>query len=88
VRVDMDLGTSGNYSYILDAAQEKSWASVNGAAFAASTFTSDWTTYGELYNGYVDKIVATGSTSDFTSGTASIYCIAANPTLADSLFTP
>jgi len=88
LRVDMDLGASGNYSYILDAGQEKSWVSTNGGSFAASTFSSDWTTYGTLFNGYADKIVAHGSTSDFTEGTATIYCIAANPTLADSLFTP
>ena len=86
VRVDMDLGTAGNYSYILDANQAKSWISTNGGAFTASDFTADWTTYGTMYNGFVDKIVAKGSTADFTDGTATFYCIAANPTLADSLF--
>ncbi len=86
VRVDMVLSADSKYSYILDASQEKSWTSTNGGAWSVSDFATDWTTYGTLFNGYVDKITAQTSLADFTDGTNSFYCIAANPTLADSLF--
>ncbi len=86
LRVDMKLSADSTYSYILDTAQQKSWSSTNGGAWAAGTFNTDWTTYGTLFNGYVDKIAAQSSLADFSYGTTTINCIAANPTLADSLF--
>jgi len=90
VRVDMCI-SGANYSYILDAGQEKSWASTDGGAtWTASSFTTDWPNYGSLFNDFVDRLAAQGNTNDlsYTTDTASItiYCVAVNQTIPDSTF--
>jgi hypothetical protein len=87
-----DLCISGaNYSYILDAGQEKSWASTDGGAtWTASTFASDWTSYGTLFNTFVNKLADAGNTNDLTYTTdttsVSIYCVVVNSTIDSSVF--
>jgi hypothetical protein len=91
-RVDMDLGASGKFNYIVDKSAEKSWMSMDsGATWTASTYATDLASYDTLLHSYVDKLIAEGdNTQDvtYTTSTTSIaiYCIATNPTLADSLF--
>ncbi len=46
VRVDMNLGAAGNFSYIVDSSAQKSWVSMdNGATWTASVFADDNTNY-------------------------------------------
>jgi hypothetical protein len=90
LRVDMNLGAAGNYSYIIDLGQGKSWASTNaGVTWTASTdFAGDCTNYATPYYSYVAKIAEQGNTADFAySSTIAISGIVVNPTLADSVFT-
>jgi hypothetical protein len=93
IRVDMDLGAAGAFSYIVDAGVQKSWVTMdNGATWTESDFAADWTAYGTLFHDFVDKLVADGDDAQdlsYTTDTTSIviYCIAVDPTLEDSLFT-
>ena len=93
VRVDVCIGAD-TYSYILDAGQEKSWMSMDGGTtWTESTFgttTGDWATYGSLFNDFAGKLIEQGNTNDlsYTTHTASItiYCVAVNQTIDDSVF--
>jgi hypothetical protein len=90
VRVDLCI-SGANYSYILDAGQQKSYASLyGGATWTASTFASDWTSYGTVFNAFVDKLAATGNINDLTYSTdttsISIYCAVVNGTIDSSVF--
>jgi hypothetical protein len=90
VRVDMCIGDD-TYSYILDAGQQTSWMSLDGGAtWMESVFADDWVAYGSLFNDFAQKIIDNGSLADLTysTDTASytIYCIAANATIDDSMF--
>jgi hypothetical protein len=93
MRIDMDLGSSGAFIYIVDTGAQKSWLSMDdGATWTESVFADDCTAYGTLLHNFVDKLVAesnTGADLSYTTDTASIAisCIAVNPTLEDSLFT-
>lgn len=89
LRVDMNLGASGNYSYIIDLGQGKSWSSTNaGTTWTASTdFAGDCTNYATPYYSYVAKIAEQTSTADFAySSTVAISCIAVNPSFDASVF--
>ena len=92
LRVDMCL-TEGNYSYIIDLGTQKSYASMDGGAtWSETNFADDCTNYVTPFHNIVDKLIANGDTADDYSYTESgstydVYCIAVNPTLADSLFT-
>jgi hypothetical protein len=89
IRVDMNLGAAGNYSYIIDTGAQNSFVSMdNGATWTASTdFAGDCENYAAPLHTYVDAIAASGNTADLAySSTISIYCIAVNPTIADSFF--
>ncbi len=92
LRVDMDLGDAGAFSYIVDTDAQKSWVTMdNGATWSESAFADDCTTYGTLLHDFVDKLVADGDDANdltYTTDTTSItiYCVAVDPTLADSLF--
>ena len=92
VRVDMNLGAAGNFSYIVDSSAQKSWVSMdNGATWTASVFADDNTNYDAPFHAFVNKIVANGDSAvdyTYTTGTTSvsIFCIAVNPTIADSVF--
>lgn len=92
IRVDMDLGDAGAFTYIVDTGAQKSWVTMDaGANWAESDFAADCTAYGTLFHGFVDKLVANGDgTADcsYTTDTTSItiFSIATNPTLEDSLF--
>lgn len=90
IRVDLCIADQ-TYSYILDAGQEKSWASMDGGAtWTASTFADDWIAYGSLFNDFANKLVDQGNTNDlsYTTDTTSItiYGVAVNETIADSMF--
>jgi hypothetical protein len=90
VRVDLCI-SGANYSYILDAGQQKSYASLDGGAtWTASTFSSDWTSYGTVFNTFVDKLAAAGNINDQTYTTSttsvSIYCTVVNGTIDNSVF--
>jgi len=92
IRVDMDLGADGKFSYIVDTGAQKSWITMDeGATWTESDFAADCTAYGVLFHDFVDKLVANGDgTADYsyTTDTSSvtIFCIAVNPTIADSVF--
>lgn len=93
MRVEMDLGASGAFIYIVDTEAQKSWMSMdNGTTWTESTFADDCTTYGTLLHNFVDKLVAesnTGADLSYTTDTTSIAIssVVINPTLEDSLFT-
>jgi hypothetical protein len=90
IRIDMNLGAAGNYSYIIDLGQGKSWSSTDaGTTWAASTdFSGDCTNYATPYYAYVNKIAEQSSTADFAySSTIAISGIIVNPTFIDSVFT-
>lgn len=93
MRVDMDLGADGKFSYIIDTGAQKSWVTMDeGATWTESAFADDCTAYGTLLHNFIDKLVAennAGADLSYTTDAASIAidCIAVNPTLEDSLFT-
>jgi hypothetical protein len=90
--IRVDLSASGtNVSYVLNAGQQKSYLSTdNGAKWAASTFNSDWTSYGTLFNSFINKLAAAGNTADMTyttdTGSITISCVTVNSAIADSVF--
>jgi hypothetical protein len=89
LRVDMNIGAAGNYSYIIDLGTQKSYASTDaGATWTASTdFAGDCTNYATPYYAYVNKIAEQGNTADFAyTSLIQISCISVNPTIADSFF--
>jgi hypothetical protein len=89
LRVDMNIGAAGNYSYIVDTGAQKSWASTdNGATWTASTdFAGDTTNYASPFHAYVNKIAEQSNTTDFAyTSLISIYGIEVNPTIPDSVF--
>ncbi|HSV50216.1 MAG TPA: hypothetical protein VLH35_07855 [Candidatus Acidoferrales bacterium] len=89
IRVDMNLGAAGNYSYIIDMGASKSWTSTNaGTTWTASTdFAADVTNYATPFYAYVNKIAEQSNTADFAyTSTISIYGITVNPTFAASVF--
>lgn len=93
LRVDMDLGQAGKFSYIVDKGQEKSWVTMDeGVTWSESTYADDLANYAALMHSYIDKIIAEGDNTEdvcYTTDTASILitCIVTNPTLSDDLFT-
>jgi hypothetical protein len=89
LRVDMNIGAAGNYSYIVDTGAQKSWASMdNGATWTASTdFSGDNTNYVLPFQAYVNKIAEQGNTADFAyTSIIAINGIEVNPTILDSVF--
>jgi hypothetical protein len=88
IRVDMNIVGAGNYSYIIDMAQSKSWTSTDGGShWTASAFAGDVTNYATPYYAYVTKIAEQANLSDFAYTSAiQISCITVNPTIADSFF--
>jgi hypothetical protein len=89
LRVDMNIGAAGNYSYMIDMGTQKSWSSTDGGAtWTASTdFAGDTTNYAAPFTAYVNAIVANGNTANFAyTSVISIVGIEVNPTLANSVF--
>jgi hypothetical protein len=95
VRLDLPGGSAGNYSYILNAAEEKSWLSLdNGATWTVDDFQTDWTTWSPFFSDYISQLATNWNGSDLTytytassGATNLIYDICPGPTLPDSLFT-
>jgi hypothetical protein len=87
IRIDIPSG-SGNYSYIIKAGEQKSYTNQTGTWTQDSTF--DPSSFATAFTNHVDKLAAQGNTNDLTytsgSSTFKIYCVAVNPTLADSFF--
>jgi hypothetical protein len=94
IRLDIPGGAVGNYSYILNASEQKSWSSTdNGATWTEGSFATDWPMWGAAFNSYVTNLVNWSGTGDYTYTDANgnsntIYNITVNPTLPDSLFQP
>jgi hypothetical protein len=94
IRVDLLGGASGNYSYILYAGQDKSWSSVNNGTWKASSdFKGDWNSWGTQWTDYVNKLGSWSGTGNYKytasdGSSITIFNIAVNPTIADSLFAP
>jgi hypothetical protein len=91
IRVDLAMGALGNYTYIMEAATQTSKMSLDcGATWTTSSFATDWQTYGTIFTNNVNKLAEAGNTNDltYTSGstTVNIFCVAVNPTIADSVF--
>jgi hypothetical protein len=92
VRFDILGGEAGNWSYILDTGQEKSWNSTNYGAWASSNYTADWAFWGTRWTNFVTNLQNWSGTGDYsyTSSTTgnyiTIYSITVNPKLSDSLF--
>ena len=89
LRIDMNLGAAGNYSYLIDMGAQKSWASTDGGAtWTASTdFAGDCTNYAAPYYAYVNKIAEQSNTADFAyTSLIAISGIQVNPTFAASVF--
>ena len=95
IRVDLLGGEAGNYSYILDAGDEKAWAAVEDEWTDISIdFTAQWTAWGAVWTANLDGLKADWSgTGDFTytaenGDSVTIKNVSLNPELADSLFQP
>ncbi|MGE5556487.1 MAG: hypothetical protein ACM3UY_09585 [Methanocella sp.] len=92
LRVDMDMGELGKFSYIVDKGAEKSWTTMDeGATWSESNYADDLANYDALMHSYIDKMVEEGDNTEdvsYTTDTASILitCIVTNPTLSDDLF--
>jgi hypothetical protein len=91
LKVDIPGGSAGNYSYVLNVSQQKSWDSINGGTWTEGNFTTDWSTWGAAWYNYVNNLVNWSGTGDYsytsTSGsTITIYNIVVNPTIPDSTF--
>jgi hypothetical protein len=92
IRIDMDLGSSGKFSYIIDSGAQKSWMTMDeGATWIEGVYSDDQGIYAVQLKDYMDTLIAAGGTADYTytSGDATIVIsgIEVDPTLADSLFT-
>jgi len=90
IRLEILGGESGNWSYILNTGQEKSWNSTNNGAWASSNFTADWAFWGTRWTNLVTNLKNWSGTGDYSytsNGNAvTISCISVNPKLSDSLF--
>jgi hypothetical protein len=93
VRLDIPGGSLGNYSYIFNAAELKSWSSVdNGVTWTQDDFAVDWPQWSPLFNDYVTHLVnwngidLTYSYTATSGASLVIYDISPNPTLPASLF--
>ena len=90
IRLDILGGESGNYSYMLDVGQQKSFTSINGGAWTPSTYATDWTTFGAEWTDYLNHMGhwTSGDVSyTNTAGEAvTLYNIVINPTIPDSTF--
>jgi hypothetical protein len=91
IRIDMDLGSAGTFSYIIDSGAQKSWMKMGDGAWTESSYSDDQGIYAVQLKDYMDTLIAAGGTADYTytSGDATIVIsgIEVDPTLADSLFT-
>jgi hypothetical protein len=94
LRIDLLGGEAGNYSYILNGGSQTAWTAVNGEwTDISSEFNAQWKAWGDLWTGHVDALKNWSGTGDCsytaTDGSSiTIYNIAINPTLPDSLFQP
>jgi hypothetical protein len=94
LRIDILGGESGNYTYILNAADMTAWTAVNGEwTDISSTYQEQWDSWNGQWTGNVDALAAWSGTGDYTytddnGDSVKIYNISVNPTLADSLFQP
>jgi hypothetical protein len=84
-------GEAGNWSYILDTGQEKSWNNTNNGAYASSNFTADWAFWGTSWTNFVTNLKNWSGTGDYSYTSSNgnpitIYNIEVNPKLPDSLF--
>jgi hypothetical protein len=93
VRLDIPGGSLGNYSYIFNAAELKSWSSAdNGVTWTQGDFTVDWPQWSPFFNDYLTHLVnwnGSDLTYSYTATSGSslvIYDIYPNPTLPASLF--
>jgi hypothetical protein len=93
IRVDILGGASGNYSYILNAAQQKSWSSTdNGITWIASTdFATDWNSWGTQWTSYLDNLANWTGSGNYSYTNASgeaitLFNISVNQTIPDSTF--
>jgi hypothetical protein len=93
VRLDIPGGSLGNYSYIFNVAELKSWSSTdNGVTWTQDDFASDWAGWSPLFSDYLTHLVnwngsdLTYSYTATSGSTEVIYDIRPNPTLPASLF--
>lgn len=91
IRIDILGGEAGNWSYILDTGQEKSWNSTNYGAYASGNYTADWAFWGTVWTGFVTNLKNWSGTGDYSytssnGNPVTIYNIKVNPKLPDSLF--
>jgi type II secretory pathway pseudopilin PulG len=91
IRLDILGGESGNWSYILDTGQEKSWNSTNNGAWESSNFTADWDFWGNSWTNLVTNLKNWSGAGDYSYTSSNgdfhtIYNITVNPKLSDSLF--
>jgi hypothetical protein len=89
IRVDIPSDT-GNYSYILNAGEQKSWSNVDGTWTQDSAF--DPGSFAMAFTNYANKLADQGNINDLTytadGNTYIIYCVAVNLPIADSTFEP
>ena len=94
IRVDMSAGELGNWSYILNAGQGKSWNRTNnGALTESSNFTADWDYWETRWTNLVTNLKNWSGTGDYSYTSPNGYAvvissITVNPDLPDSLFQP
>jgi hypothetical protein len=86
IRVDIP-SDAGNYSYILNAGEQKSWSNVAGTWAQDSTF--DPSSFAMAFTNYANKLADQGNINDLTytdGSTYTIYCVAVNQSILDSTF--
>ena len=91
LRVDILGGEAGNWSYIIDKGQQKSWNSTNNGPWGSSNFTADWNFWGESWTNLVANLKNWNGTGDYSYASSNgdfhkIYNITINSDLPDSLF--
>jgi hypothetical protein len=102
VRVDMPIANSGNYSYLFNFGEQKTWNSTDGGITwtdVSSDVANQWDgCWGPLWTSYVKNLGSWNGTGDYTyisdnelnsmtsGNTIRIYNISVNPTLPDALF--
>ncbi len=96
LRVDGTVpGVSQSVIYIINGAQHKAWGYVNDEwVDLSNSYDSQWTTWNNLWNSYLDDLTKWSGTGDYTytnpstGDTTRLYDVQVNPEIPDSVFAP
>jgi hypothetical protein len=91
MRIDYTPSSGNQTGYIINGAEQKAWAYLDGQWEDLSTvYTMQYNTWSPMWQGYVNSLSAWTGSGDYSytqgNSTVRIYDISVNPVLADSLF--